>query len=234
MSLDHSAENGFTPLRRSAENGFTPLRRSAENGFTPLRRSAENGFTLVELMVSLFIFGLLAAAGVSLLTFSVRAQASATARLDEIAQDRRLSALLTSDLAQALPRIARTADGDAVRAFEGSDGREDGLLMGYVRAGWSNPDGGARAGIQRVDIVVDKGRLERRAYAMVDGTIPANIMVLATDVESVGVRYREKIDWRTKWDTTRLDLLPRAVELTIKRRNRAALLTAFLVGTPYP
>ncbi|CAN5303376.1 type II secretion system minor pseudopilin GspJ [soil metagenome] len=209
-------------------------RAPAENGFTPPRRSAENGFTLVELMVSLFIFGLLATGGVGLLAFSVRAQASATARLDDLAQDRRLSALLTSDLAQALPRIPRSASGDRIRAFEGDDGKRDGLLMGYVRAGWSNPDNAARAGIQRVDIILDKGRLERRAYPMIDGTGSGNVTLLADNVESVGLRYREKIDWRTKWDTTRLDLLPRAVELVVKRKGRPALLTAFLVGASYP
>jgi general secretion pathway protein J len=209
-------------------------RRSAENGFTPTRRSAENGFTLVELMVSLFIFGLLATAGVSLLTFSIRAQSSANARLDDVAQDQRLAALLTSDLAQALPRIVRSIKGDPVRAFEGDDGTHDGLLMGYVRAGWSNPDDAAHTGIQRVDIVLDKGHLERRAYPMTDGTTPANVTLLADNVETVGLRYREKINWRSKWDTTSLSLLPRAVELTIKRKGRPALLTAFLVGTQYP
>ncbi|AYJ85676.1 type II secretion system protein GspJ [Sphingomonas paeninsulae] len=197
-------------------------------------QSAENGFTLVELMVSLFIFGLIAVAGVSLLTFSVRAQASASARLDDMAQDRRLSALLTSDLAQALPRISRALNGDPVRAFAGTDGSRDGLLMGYVRAGWSNPDSSARAGIQRVDIVLDKGRIERRAYPMTDGTMPATTILLADNVESVGLRYREKAGWRPAWDTSRLDQMPRAVELTIKRKAHAALLTAFLVGTAYP
>src|ERR1700712_4301555 len=159
----------------------------------------ENGFTLVELMVSLFIFGLIAVAGVSLLSFSVRAQASASARLDDIAQDQRMAALLTSDLAQALPRIVRSLNGEPVRAFEGDDGTHDGLLMGYVRSGWSNPDGAARAGIQRVDIVLDKGRLERRAYPMTDGAVPANVTLLASNVESVGVRYRQKNEWRSKW-----------------------------------
>jgi general secretion pathway protein J len=197
-------------------------------------QSAENGFTLVELMVSLFIFGLIGVAGVSLLTFSVRAQASAAARLDDMAQDRRLAVLLTSDLAQALPRISRALNGNPARAFEGADGSRNGLLMGYVRAGWSSPGSGAHSGIQRVDIVLDKGRIERRAYPMTDGTTFANTALLADNVESVGLRYRGKADWRPTWDISRLDEMPRAVELTIKRKAHAALLTTFLVGTPYP
>lgn len=205
-----------------------------KNGFTPLRRSAENGFTLVELMIALFIFGLIAAAGVSLLTFSVRAQSSAAARLDHIAQDRRLAAILTSDLAQALPRIPRDTNGTQHRAFEGADGRGDGILMSYTRAGWSNPDNTARPGLQRVDIVLDNARLERRAYPMVDGTTPASAITLADNVQSIALRYREKTGWRTRWDTERLDQLPRAVELTVRRKGQPALMTAFIVGAPYP
>ena len=41
-----------------------------------------NGFTLVEMLVSLLIFAMLAAAGVTLLSFSVRAQDVAETRLD--------------------------------------------------------------------------------------------------------------------------------------------------------
>lgn len=194
----------------------------------------EDGFTLVELMVSLFIFGLIASAGVSLLTFSIRSQASASSRLDGIAQDRRLAALLASDLAQAVPRSSRDIAGRTVRAFEGSDGSADGLLMSYVRVGWSNPDSIARSGVQRVDLVLDKGRLERRAYLVSDGTARTNTSLLASNVEAVAVRYRGQIDWRSRWDATPGIALPRAVELTVKRKDRPALLTAFFVGTSYP
>lgn len=60
------------------------MRRFAEHGFTPVRRFAEHGFTLVEVMISLLIFGLLAAAGVALLSFSVRAQGLTGARLEAV------------------------------------------------------------------------------------------------------------------------------------------------------
>ena len=58
------------------------MRHPAEHGFTPAKRSAEHGFTLVEVMIALMIFGMLAAAGVAILTFSVRAQTATGKRLD--------------------------------------------------------------------------------------------------------------------------------------------------------
>ena len=56
----------------------------------PARRRA-NGFTLVEVMVALMIFGMIASAGVGLLAFSVRAQGATVERLDDVGALARLS-----------------------------------------------------------------------------------------------------------------------------------------------
>ena len=201
-----------------------------QNGFKSSRCSAEHGFTLIEMMVALLIFGMLAAAGVSLLTFSVRAQAAAAERLDTVANDQRMASLLASDLAQAVPRITRDVIGANQRAFTGTNGEGAAPLLRYVRSGWSNPDGAPRASIQRVEIALDQGRLERRTYAMADGATAGEPMVLASDVESVRLRYRERGDWVVAWESSTPNALPRAVELTVKRRNQPALMMAFLVG----
>jgi general secretion pathway protein J len=195
----------------------------------------DSGFTLIELMVALFIFAMLAAAGVSLLSFGVRAQAAATQRLEDIADLRRFSTLLASDLAQALPRIARGPDGQPVRAFTGNDGRSDPLLMGYVRSGWTNPDGAPRAGIQRVDVTFVDGRLTRTAYPMVDGSVAPAGVVLADRVEQLTMRYRDrKGEWRPRWDNALLDMTPAAVEMTVKRKGEPPLVLAFITGPAYP
>jgi general secretion pathway protein J len=195
---------------------------------------ADRGFTLVEMIVALFIFSLVAASGVALLAFSVRAQAAAQGQLDRVAGERRMAALLTADLAQAVPRAARDRDGKPVRAFEGADGATPGIVMGYVRTGRSNPEGLPRAGIERVDLVFEKGRLERRAYAMADGADPATSIVLADGLASVRMRYRDRDGWRSRWDAQQPGAMPRAVEITLTPQGKAALVTAFLVGTRYP
>ncbi|MFZ4748363.1 MAG: type II secretion system minor pseudopilin GspJ [Sphingomonas sp.] len=195
----------------------------------------DSGFTLIELMVALFIFGMLAAAGVSLLSFGVRAQAAATQRLEDIADLRRFSTLLASDLAQALPRIARGPDGQPVRAFTGNDGRSDRLVMGYVRSGWTNPEGVPRAGIQRVDVTLGEGRLTRTAYPMVDGSVAPAGVVLADRVEQLTMRYRDrKGEWRPRWENALLDTTPAAVEMTVQRKGEPPLVLAFVTGPTYP
>ena len=198
--------------------GFTSLRHSAENGFTPLRLSAENGFTLVEVVVALFIFALLASAGVSLLSFTVKAQAASARVLADVSNDRRLSAILVADLGQAVPRVSRDLSGAARPAFEAN---QDALVMAYVRGG-SKP--------QHVEIRLDKQSLVRTAAPFVDGAATDVPITLETEVESVRLRFRTKADWSDNWDSERTDTLPRAIELTITRRGEAPVKRLFLVG----
>ena len=190
----------------------------------------DDGFTLIEMMVALLIFALISAAGVSLLTFSVRAQEASTKQLDSVADDQRMASLLASDLAQAVPRVSRDVVGANQRAFSGTNGIGAAPVMRYVRSGWSNPDASARASIQRVEIAIAGGRLERRTYAMTDGATAGEPTVLADDVETIRLRYRDKGLWTPAWDDPRPDALPKAVELIVKRKDQPALMMAFLVG----
>ncbi len=193
------------------------------------------GFTLIEMMVALFIFALLAAAGASLLSFGVRAQAVATQRLEDTADLRRFAGLLAADLAQALPRVARGPDGQPVRAFTGNDGRSDPLVIGYVRAGLTNPYESARAGIQRVDVTLADGRLSRIGYPMVDGSAAPAGIVLTDRVTALTMRYRDaKGEWRPRWDDALTASLPSAVEMTVTRTGQPPLTLAFLAEPTYP
>lgn len=178
-----------------------------------------NGFTLVEVVVALFIFGLLAAAGVALMGFAVRAQAVSASALAGVSDDRRMSALLISDLAQAVPRVTRGPDGQGRPAFQAGEGE---LLLAYVRGG---------AAPQHVQIRLEKGVLVRKAAPHADGAVASSTVLLADNVTSATLRFRNKGEWEDRWMPTRIDELPRAVELTVTEANRAPLKRLFLVGT---
>src|SRR3546814_17978848 len=83
----------------------------------------------------------------------------------------RASALITTDLAQALPRISRTESGTLAPAFYADaviDPHRPALL--FVRGGWDNLDGHAdRPTIQKVEYWLVDGRPDRRSYPFVDG-----------------------------------------------------------------
>lgn len=188
------------------------------------------GFTIVELLVALLIFGMLAAAGVALLTFSVRAQETANLRLGELGGIRRASAMLNADFAQAAPRIARDESGDARPAFRGGPGG-DGVMVELVRGGWDNVDGSSRSSLQKVEYVVAGGRLERRAWRYVDGAAALAPALLLEGVTNARLRYRDSEGgWRERWDPARPTDLPRAVELTVDVARYGRLRQVFLVG----
>jgi general secretion pathway protein J len=191
-----------------------------------------NGFTLVELLVALMIFGMLSAAGVALLSFSVRAQDAADERLGELAAIRRAGAMLTADLAQAAARLTRDDAGNVRAAFGGGTGQGETVSLTLVRRGWDNLDGAPRPSLQKVDYRLVDGRLERRGYRHLDGAQPMAAITLLDGVERLRLRYRDdEGEWRDRWDPTRLTELPRAVELVMDIEDGGTVRQLFLTGT---
>jgi general secretion pathway protein J len=203
-----------------------PVPGRNEAGFTPLRRSAENGFTLVELMVSLMIFGMLSAAGVSLLTFSVRAQEAAEFRLGELSEWRRASTLMSADLGQAAARLHRDQGGAPLPAMSGGP-----VSLGFVRRGWENVDGKPRPSLQRVEYRLSGNKLERLSWQMVDGAQPRAAVTMLDGVRSVAFRYRMPTgDWRDRWDPEEADDLPLAVEMVADAEGSGVTRQLFFTG----
>lgn len=178
-------------------------------------RPNNSGFTLVELMVALFIFGIISAAGVSLLRFSVDSQTASRDVLADMGAIRRMNAALTSDLGQIAPRPARDLAGARQNAFFGGGGVDGDVLISFVRRGWSNYDGDPRSSLQKVDYRLVDGTLQRRAYPYVDGSEAIADAILVSGVESIVLRYRSDGEWRDRWDPTLATDLPDAVELTV-------------------
>lgn len=192
-------------------------------------RSREAGFTLVEVMIALLIFGMIAAAGVAILSFSVRAQGATEARLDDIGALNRTLALVAGDLGQAVDRPARDEGGQPRPAFTGA---ADGQML-FVRNGWANIDAAPRAGVQKVAYRVDGGTLQRIAYPMVDGAAPLPPVALLTRVAGIAARYRFRGAWSDRWDGTQGAALPQAGEFAIRREDGTTIRLVALIGTGY-
>lgn len=220
--------DSFTSPRRSAERGFRSWWRCAEHGFDSLKRSAEHGFTLVEMLIALSIFGMLAAAGVALLSVSARTHETADRLLAELGEVRRTGALLSADLGHAVPRVRRDADGRPQTAFAGAAG-EGAMLLAFVRSGRNAGDGGT---LQRVGYRLRGGVLERLAWRHVDGGGEPVAAALLDGVTTLRLRYRDdEGEWRERWDPTDAGKLPVAVELITVSETHGSLRQLFLVGT---
>lgn len=196
-------------------------------------KARESGFTLIEVMISLLIFGMLSAAGVALLAFSVRAQTATGAKLDDVSAIARVSAAMSADFAQARDRQTRNETGDLLPAFTGEAGSGSAPMLRLVRGGWSNLDAAPRAGEQKVEYRLTDGNLERIAYPMLDGAEALPPAVLLANVRQVALRYRIDGAWSDRWQGTPRTPLPELVELRLVRSDGREFRQLFLVGTGY-
>ncbi len=217
----------------AGEQGFTPVRRSAEHGFIFAGRSAEHGFTLVEVMVALLVFSILAVAGVSLLSFSVRAQGAAGRKLDDLGQLNRTLSIMAADLGETMARQTRDEAGTPLPAFVGRSSGEAAPMLRLVRGGWTNLDAAPRPDVQKVAYQVSGGTLERLAWPQLDGAAPLPPAPLLDHVRAVRLRYRFRGAWTDRWDGANGVPLPQLLEMTVQRDTGVTYRQLFLVGTDY-
>lgn len=193
------------------------------------RANNASGFTLVEMMVALFIFGMIASASVFLLRQSVEAEARSAVRLDEMGDLRRFAAIMAQDMTLALPRPSRDAIGsDRVALMTG-----DGLLIGFTRqVPQIDPQPGVSS-LQRVEWALSDGRLTRAIAPKADGAATTTPVPILEGIESVQLRFRDKQGlWQPDWRPQRTDELPIAIELTLAQAGNpgAPLVLQFLVA----
>lgn len=191
------------------------------------------GFTLVEMLVALAVFGLVAAAGVAVTGYAVVTRDAVAERSDSLAAFQRMRGLIKADLAQAAVRRTRDAAGQGARqAFTGSPlGRP---LMTLSRRGWENPDGDPRASVQYVEYTLGDGRLERRARRALDGAVLGEPQVLADDVLEARIAFMWRDQWLDTWDAAPPDATPQAVRLDLTLEGLGPVSQVFLApgGAP--
>lgn len=153
------------------------------------RRTARQGFTLVEVLVALAIFALISAAGVLVLSQVADTRFVLQEKSSQVADLQRLTAVLKSDLSQAVPRRVRSVSGRPFSAPVMGPFVSGDPVLALVRAGWSNPDGDPRPSLQRVEYRLTDDRLERRAYPYLDGAVAGPPQILYRGVRSVQVAF---------------------------------------------
>jgi general secretion pathway protein J len=192
------------------------------------------GFTLVEMMVALLIFGIVSAAGVGIMSFSVDNQQIVRVRAQRLDELQRTRTALKADLAQAAGRRTRSEDGrPAGRAMSGGDQAVGGPLLQLVRRGWDNPDAAPRASLQAVEYRLANGRLERRTRPALDGAAYAPPQVLLTGVAGARVAFEIGGQWIETLPNGPHQPLPQAVRLDLTLDDYGPLSQVFVVtGDP--
>ena len=181
------------------------------------------GFTLVEVLVAMFIFAILA-----VMAYGGYNQLS---RQDEIV-DRNASRTravqstvqrMSEDFAMMEPRPVREPLGDSIDPALRADKRTE-TLVELTRSGWSNPAGVTRSTLQRVAYRVQDNKLERAYWNALDRTMSAEptSAVLLDQVRTVSLRFMDQNQsWHEQWPPLgysgpdALRLRPIAVEITL-------------------
>ncbi len=194
---------------------MSPAQGCTRRRWHAMPRNGARGFTLLEVMVALALFGLIAAAGVGVMAYAADSRDILRERMDRLGQFQRARALLRADLSQAAVRLVRRADGSSTRdAFIGGRPGEPGPLFAFVRRGRENRGAAPRASLEYVEYRIVDGRLERSARAAVDGASPPPAQVLLEGITWARVAYLDRDSWNDGWHGGAASL-PAAVELEL-------------------
>lgn len=199
-------------------------------------RCAQRGFTLLELLVALSIFALLAAMAYGGLNSVMRAQQVTTAQAERLAELQKVFAWLGRDITQAIDRPIRGEYGDPQPAMVGLTLGERRLEL--TRSGWRNPAGRKRSNLQRVAWGIRDEQLVRLYWTVLDRAADSRPLetVMLDDVEKLSLRFLDdKQRWHDVWPALNRGItssvaLPRAVEVTLETAREGRLRRVFLVA----
>jgi general secretion pathway protein J len=189
-----------------------------------------SGFTLVEVLISLMIFAMLAAAGAAVLGVTIDNRFAVKAQSDRVGDLQRMRSLLRADLGQATGRRARGPTGrPAPQAMTGPTAPTDPVLT-LTRSGWTNPGEQARPSLQRVEYRLVDSRLERRVASQLDGARPGPPQILYRGVRDVTVAFLRDGEAAPAFTSTPDRPLPDAVRITMTLDGYGPVEQLFLVG----
>jgi general secretion pathway protein J len=133
---------------------------------------SSRGFTLVELAVAILIVAIIAAIGYGTINQAIKSR--------EMLKDQQTQLLGLQN---------------AVRLME-----QD--FVALTRAGWANPAGLQRTGLQRVAYFLENGTLRREYWNVLDPTLASTTIKhdLLTHVKSFTLRYLDvNHNWQPQW-----------------------------------
>ena len=185
----------------------------------------KRGFTLLELLVSLAIFALLATIAYTALDMVLNMRKEVEKRADRLTELQTAFMVMERDIEQAIARPIRDDLGDEQAALKG--GGVGTTVLTLTRSGWRNPLGVARSDLQRVAYGFNNKQLLRESWSTLDrgpGNEPYG-QVLINDVSAVDLRFLgQDRQWVGYWPPESSSsqaqnqnsvVMPRAIEISV-------------------
>ena len=185
---------------------------------------ASGGFTLLELLVALSIFAIVAVLAYGGLGTVLDLRILTEESAERLAELQKTYLIVQRDIEQLVPRTIRDEFGDEQAAIIGA------AQFQLTRGGWRNPLNNPRSNLQRVGYALEEQQLVRYSWLVLDRAQDSEPreQVLATGINSISVRYLDTDDsWQEQWPPEQVsgsgeplsDELPRAVELTLEHEH---------------
>ena len=189
------------------------------------------GFTLIEVLVSLAVFAVLAALAYGTLNQALLSAEILNDRMDRLQAIQRTVRMLADDLQQLAPRPVRDELGDNFRPALDT-GFQSGFAIELTRGGWSNPIVLPRSTMQRVGYRIEDNELVRYQWFTLDRTLsnePTGVTLL-DGVESLQFRFSDASgEFTEQWPPlsnqgdSGIRMRPRAVEFILRLEGEGEL-----------
>ncbi|MBA3581940.1 MAG: type II secretion system minor pseudopilin GspJ [Gammaproteobacteria bacterium] len=192
---------------------------------------AQRGFTLMELLVAITIFAILAYLAYTGVSNSQKAAQHILLKGEQFHKLQFAISLFEKDARQTIHRPVRS-DYSGIKAAVASLISEKGVVLTHT--GWSNPAEQLRSDLQRVQYRLDGNTLLRETWTHTDIGVNANARKtpLLDDVENFQVSYlNAQQEWQDAWPPTIYSAnptgdsepLPLAIEITLTFKNNIAV-----------
>ena len=188
------------------------------------------GFTLLELLIAIAIFALLALATYQMLDTVLSVDRRTREHDQQLRELTRAMAAFERDIRQLQIRPIRDQFGDRQPAL-GND-LYDASALELSRGGWRNPQGQSRAEVQRVRWQLVDDTWQRRYWQVLDRAQDSQpvVQTALTGVRSVRLRYLdEQGQWQVDWPPPEqagdrlLTGMPLAIELDLEHQQHGQI-----------
>lgn len=165
------------------------------------QRGMPRGFTLIEVLVALAIFAILAALSYGALGQTLASAELLNDRMDRLQALQRTIRIVSEDFMQLSPRPVRAEIGSRAGATLDTD-FQSGFALQLTHGGWNNPIALPRGTLQRAAYRIEDDELVRYHWRVLDRTFnnePIGV-ALIDGVETIVFRFLQANgEWTEQW-----------------------------------